>query len=279
MTKRLSAISLVVISVMLVISSCANRQNDINDQDSDVEVINADKLEITLDLHHIGQKTGLYSGDMKDDLPNGKGSFETQNEYGSTVIYDGEWVNGQIEGQCTVSLLDDEPMLLEGTFVDSEIVNGKEIFDGVKIYEGEWKDLTFHGQGTFYNAIGEAVYSGTFSNGLPSDKDRFMAVAKDVSFDTLLNDPQKYLYDIIKVQGKIVYVWEGEDNYCEYLISTDESDEKTVYISYMRRSDDERHIQEGESLTVFGISNGLYTYETVDATTITTPYMTMFYFE
>ena len=84
---------------------------------------------------------------------------------------------------------------------------------------------------------------------------------------------------LLEVQGKIVYVWEDEDNYCEYLVSTDESDEKTVYITYFRRSDDERHIQEGESLTVYGIAEGLYTYETTEDTLATTPNMTMFFYE
>lgn len=79
--------------------------------------------------------------------------------------------------------------------------------------------------------------------------------------------------EIIKVQGEIIYVREDEDNYCEYLLSTDESDENTIYISYLRRSDDERYIQEGEYLTVYGISDGLYTYETTEGTTVTTPDM------
>ena len=278
MKKKISAILLVVLLVMPVLSACVNRQNDSNDRDNNGEIITADNLETTLELHHIGQKTGKYTGEMKDDLPNGKGSFETQTEYGNTVIYDGEWVNGQLEGLCTVTWPGDKVMSVEGTFVDSEIVNGKEIYDGVKIYEGEWKDLAHHGQGTFYNAAGDVVYSGTFNDGYPGDEDKFMAGAKEVSYDALLSDPQHYMYDIIKVQGKIVYVWEDED-YCEYLISTDESDEKTVYITYFRRSDDERHIQEGESLTVYGISEGLYTYETTEDTLATTPNMTMFFYE
>ena len=103
---------------------------------------------------------------MKDDLPNGNGSFETQNKYGTTVIYEGEWVNGQLEGQGTIIWTGDEAMSLEGTFVDSEIVKGKEFYDGVMIYDGEWKNLAYHGHGTFYNAAGDAVYSGTFVHGL-----------------------------------------------------------------------------------------------------------------
>jgi hypothetical protein len=262
---------------MTVLPSCSFKQNDIIYQDnSDITV---DKFEITLNLHHIGQKSGIYSGKMKDDLPNGKGSFETQNKYGTTVIYEGEWVNGQLEGQGTIIWTGDEAMSLEGNFVDSDIVKGKEFYDGVMVYDGEWKNLTYHGHGTFYNSSGDAIYSGSFENGLPSDKDKFIAAAKDVSYDELLNNPMHYIFDIIKVQGKIVYVWEGEDDYCEYMISTDESDEQTVYISYFRRSKDERHIQEGDSLTVYGISSGLYSYETTQDAIATTPNMTMFYFE
>lgn len=276
MKRRLSA---VLLAVMLVLSSVAYGQDAIIDQDHDAEVITVDQAEITLDLHHIGQKTGIYSGEMKDGLPDGKGRFETQNEYGCPVIYEGEWADGQVEGWCKVIWPGDEPMLVEGTFVDSEIVNGKEIYDGFMIYDGEWKDMAFHGQGTLYSAAGEAVYSGTFVHGLPGEEDRFRAGAKDVSYDALLDDPRQYMNEIIRIQGRIVYAWEGEDNYCEYLLSTDGNDEKTVYITYVRRSDDERHIQNGESLTVFGMSNGLYTYETTEGTTATTPYMTMFYYE
>ena len=55
MKRRLSA---VLLAVMLVLSSVAYGQDAIIDQDHDAEVITVDQAEITLDLHHIGQKTG-----------------------------------------------------------------------------------------------------------------------------------------------------------------------------------------------------------------------------
>ena len=49
------------------------------------------------------------------------------------MIYEGEWVNGQVEGQGKATWPGEEAMSIEGTCVDSEIVNGKEILSGVKI--------------------------------------------------------------------------------------------------------------------------------------------------
>jgi hypothetical protein len=216
---------------------------------------------------------------MKGNLPNGKGSLETQTQYGNAVIYEGTWVDGQLEGQSKAFWPGDQEMLIEGTFADSEIVNGKEFYGGIIIYEGEWKDFSYHGQGTLYNAAGDAVYSGTFNHGFPDERDRYTAASKDVSYDALLNDPQQYMNENVKVRGKIVYVWEDED-YCEYLLNTDENDEdKVVYISYYRRSEDERHIQEGELLTVYGMSDGLYSYETTEGTIATAPDMMMYFYE
>ena len=43
-------------------------------------------------------------------------------KYGSTVIYEGEWVNGQAHGQGKATWPGEEAMSIEETYVDSEIV-------------------------------------------------------------------------------------------------------------------------------------------------------------
>lgn len=49
------------------------------------------------------QREGLYTGQTIDGVPNGNGSFSSQNESGDTWIYEGEFENGTFHGQgsCT----------------------------------------------------------------------------------------------------------------------------------------------------------------------------------
>lgn len=50
------------------------------------------------------QRTGTYTGEVVDGIPNGTGRFDTQNEEGTSWYYDGEFVNGVFQGQGNVSL-------------------------------------------------------------------------------------------------------------------------------------------------------------------------------
>ena len=47
------------------------------------------------------QRTGTYTGEVVDGIPNGTGRFDTQNEEGTSWYYDGEFVNGVFQGQGT----------------------------------------------------------------------------------------------------------------------------------------------------------------------------------
>lgn len=46
-----------------------------------------------------GERTGTYSGPMKDGLPDGKGKFTTKNELGEEWTYEGMFKNGHFEGE------------------------------------------------------------------------------------------------------------------------------------------------------------------------------------
>lgn len=54
--------------------------------------------EITLNLS-FGERTGTYSGDMTDGVPNGQGKFTTKNSDGQEWTYEGEFKNGHFEGE------------------------------------------------------------------------------------------------------------------------------------------------------------------------------------
>ena len=46
--------------------------------------------EVTLSLPY-GERTGTYSGDMVEGVPDGHGKFETKNEAGETWTYEGDF--------------------------------------------------------------------------------------------------------------------------------------------------------------------------------------------
>ena len=71
----------------------------------------------------------------------GQGTYATSD----ICIYVGEFKNGEMHGQGTVTYIE-----------------GAGSFEGTK-YVGEWKDDKMHGQGTFTNALG-AKYVGEFKN-------------------------------------------------------------------------------------------------------------------
>ena len=54
--------------------------------------------EITLNLAY-GDRTGKYSGDLSDGVPNGHGSFTASNDEGEAWTYEGEFRDGHFEGE------------------------------------------------------------------------------------------------------------------------------------------------------------------------------------
>lgn len=77
MKKRLISV-LLGVAIIVCLSGCAK--------------------EITLNLAY-GDRTGSYSGEMKDGVPDGKGKFTTKNEDGETWTYEGYFKNGHFEGE------------------------------------------------------------------------------------------------------------------------------------------------------------------------------------
>ena len=59
----------------------------------------AEEQEITLNLS-FGERTGTYTGEMKDGLPNGTGKFITKNSEGITWYHEGEFKDGHFQGEA-----------------------------------------------------------------------------------------------------------------------------------------------------------------------------------
>lgn len=76
--KKMLSVIMSVLLVSLLITGCSKK--------------------ITLNLSY-GERTGTYSGDMKDGVPNGEGKFTTENKEGTGWTYEGSWKNGHFEGE------------------------------------------------------------------------------------------------------------------------------------------------------------------------------------
>jgi hypothetical protein len=84
-----------------------------------------------------------YIGEIKDDLPNGQGTYTSSDGR----KYVGEWKNGKTDGQGTSTLPDGSEYV--GEFKDGKM-NGKGTWTGAdgKKYVGDYKADKRHGQGT-----------------------------------------------------------------------------------------------------------------------------------
>lgn len=77
MKKRITALVICAV-IMLSISACGTQ--------------------ITLNLSY-GDRTGVYSGDMTNGVPNGAGKFTAENADGVGWTYEGQFANGHFEGE------------------------------------------------------------------------------------------------------------------------------------------------------------------------------------
>lgn len=231
--------------------------------------------EMTLELHNIGTKKGQYTGEVKNGKPNGNGKFTTTNSEGETWYYEGSWKNGQMDGEG-ITCWPDSNTKEEGTYIDCEFVKGKYYIDGVLFYEGEFEKNQRSGVGTIYNTKGEVVYSGGMKNDVPTDYVQLKEKAKELSYNELARYDKKYKYSLIKWSGRVLQVIEGSDGEVEYRIAEGSNSDNVMYC-YYTRSEDEARILEGDYITVYGLSDGLYTYKSVGSGYLTIPSMDIYY--
>lgn len=76
--KRIATVVMIVLALSFLITGCGK--------------------EVTLDFS-FGQRTGTYSGEMENGIPNGYGKFTTKNTDGTGWTYEGNWNNGHFEGE------------------------------------------------------------------------------------------------------------------------------------------------------------------------------------
>jgi hypothetical protein len=104
------------------------------------------RLQVTIET-----SLGTYFGEVEDDLPHGEGVLASRHK---GVTYCGSWVKGKQHGYGIKALIWDEA------------VYGQD-YQGNWVYEGDWVDGVFNGQGTLYSGERD-WYQGSWRAGLRS---------------------------------------------------------------------------------------------------------------
>ena len=244
-----------------------------------VETVNEQTMTLSFAF---GDRTGTYSGEIVDSLPNGYGTYTTENLDGTIWTYEGAWVSGHFSGQGT-SVWEDG--FSAGGQYENDYLNGEgwESWYGVVQYEGGYLDGAYHGQGTYYNCHGEIVYSGTFYYGIiresAQDRSDRVGAFKDQSvpctMDELYSACDNELSIRAEVSGEIFWILyspESSPTYCRMLIYVDGvcDQDHIIEVNY-ELSEGEALPVEGQTVTVWGTTEYLYSYTTYDGDYLTVP--------
>jgi hypothetical protein len=101
-----------------------------------------------------------YEGDIKDDLPHGKGKWKREN-----TQYEGDFENGMKHGKGTIKF---PQYQYEGDFTNNKIEGfGRQtFFDTGNVYEGQFVDGKRNGEFTLFYSNG-ATWKGEFKDDKP----------------------------------------------------------------------------------------------------------------
>ena len=94
-----------------------------------------------------------------------------------------------------------------------------------------------------------------------------------VEYEEYARNPADHEYDMVKLKGEVIQVMEEEGDQGTILtlriLQNDDYD--TIWLVYYVLPDGASRILEGDNVKVYGISAGVYSYETVQGNTLTVP--------
>jgi len=115
-----------------------------------------------------GDSAYQYSGEIKDNLPNGQGKAN----YIDKRNYEGTFCEGLRHGKGKM-VFPDQATTYNGDYVHGIAEGqGKMHYSNGNYYIGKWKNNKQNGLGTYYDSNGNELYHGLWKNGKPIDKKR-----------------------------------------------------------------------------------------------------------
>ena len=250
------------------------------------QCIEVTQWNLSLELN-FGDFKGVYTGQLLNSLPSGKGSFTAASEKGKGWTYNGEWKDGHFNGSGTVSW---EDSFVASGIYKNDFLNGEgsESLYGATQYQGGFRNGYYHGQGTLYNQHGDTIYSGIFYYGLISESaderrarvDAFNILCAAPSAKTLYKSCENGTKQCAKISGTIFDIcYDNIENptYCDFLIyEQDKSDINHIICVIYTLSEGEVAPFEGQAVTVWGTTEYLYSYTTKDGKDLTVPLIKAF---
>jgi hypothetical protein len=245
---------------------------------SDAAATTVTDFEITV-AFEFGDRTGTYTGEMKGGLPDGQGTFSTQNTEGVGWVYDGGWRQGHMYGEGSTIF---ESGYSEAGWYENDNLNGQgqQFQDERLMYEGEFVQNVPEGQGTLYSYSVDTVYSGSFAQGYIDEteqarSERMSAVKKQcetVDYSGLYERAQNEDGSFVQLTGTVVYISGSDFDYeSNFLIGGQSLSETELIQVHYRLSKGEEQVTEGEQVTVWAQVCRLSTSEAEDGTTVSFP--------
>jgi hypothetical protein len=220
----------------------------------------AENVEMTLDFS-FGQRAGLYTGTMKDGLPDGEGSFITENTEQQQWTYTGTWVAGHLEGQGA-SVWEDG-WRDEGTYAN-DMLNGAgaEYYDDVLVRQGTYENGQLV-RGSFYTDSGILYYEGEANDWRPIESQQARAARLDAlladvfevdDYDAVWRNYDSYIGEAVLLGGTVSYLWTTDDTtgYCDFALDIEgDADHWTEVFGHASMDETVAELGE-ENLLVFG---------------------------
>ena len=127
------------------------------------------KLFLTRDYY---ENELIYEGQFKNGLYHGFGKGKQFQDKYSEFLYEGNFINGKMEGKGIIYYEDEKTIFYNGEFKNNEIY-GKGIiyyFNNSKKIKGIFKTIN-KCKGIYYNPKGEKIYEGIIINEIPENWD------------------------------------------------------------------------------------------------------------
>lgn len=267
---------LVILILVLMLSACGPAapvatptatQTGVQPTPTGPQVESVVNKEMTLSFA-FGERKGVYSGEIQNDLPHGTGVFTSRNEDGVDWTYEGGWEDGHHAGAGKTVW--SNGYMDEGMYKDDYLNGeGRTYKDNKLLYEGEYTDDEYDGQGTLYNQHGDVIYSGSFDTGFldESAADRkarltpFKKQCVSMSYKDMMNGGDQLEGAKIKVTGTISETYDedkGDEEWFEFYMYIGNKKDDYVGVDYIL-STGEKTFKEGDKVTMWGTLVSIYT--------------------
>ncbi|HHY25760.1 MAG TPA: hypothetical protein GX523_03220 [Desulfitobacterium dehalogenans] len=210
---------------------------------------------LTLNLIDV-ERTGAYSGEIVNFVPEGRGEFKTTNSEGKAYTISGEWKNGLQHGQSTRAFEDSSLLGEKGTFVNGVYKPTTiEFLSNI----GEMESMPFKISQVTFDFYNE--HSSLFPAKSTTDFQEYLN--REIEYKHLDKNITNYYKQIVELkQFRVIQVFEMNSFYTggadiTEILATNGSD--IFYIYYPGKYD----VYAGDTITLYGLPIAMSSFKNV----------------